>query len=205
MGKGETKRPREKLPFAEEVYSMLHDLVWILTVVTIVFVFLIRIVGVDGSSMYPTLEDHDYLFLRSNGVDSTYRQGDIVVLTVPSFDEHPIVKRVIATEGQTVDIDFYAGTVYVDGQRLDEPYIFEPTFLNYSSGLTYPATVPEGCIFVMGDNRNNSTDSRYAPIGMVDTRYVMGTVFFRIFPGQNTDAHGNLTGGRDMSRIGTVK
>lgn len=191
--------------FAYELYSILHDFAYILAAVTIVFVFVVRLVGVSGSSMFPTLVDHDYMLLQSNFLSADYEKGDIVVMTVPAFGSEPIVKRIIATEGQTVDIDFDAGVVYVDGQVLEEDYIYEPTFLDYSDGLSYPATVPEGCVFVMGDNRNHSTDSRYAPVGMVDTRRIMGKVFCIGLPGQQTDAYGNVIGGRDFSRIGGAK
>ena len=209
MDTEERMETEEKRDWRFEIYEAFHDFVWILSFVTVLFVFAIRLVGVDGSSMYPTLYDHDYLLLASNVIDSNYKSGDIVVLSksipeVPQLDQTPIVKRVIATEGQTIDIDFSTGRVSVDGEMLNEPYIYQPTYRNYEYGLTYPATVPEGCVFVMGDNRNNSTDSRYAPIGMVDTRYIMGTVLFRIFPGGNTDAYGAKTGGRDFSRIGIV-
>ncbi len=182
-----------------ELYTLLHDLVYILGFVTILFVFAIRLVGVSGSSMYPTLNNRDFLILLSNVFYSEPERGDIVVLTVPAFETEPIVKRVIATEGQTVDIDFEAGEVYVDGVLQQEPYINEPTHRDYELGLEYPAVVPEGCIFVLGDNRNNSTDSRYAPVGMVDKRYVLGKVLFLIFPGAD-----EATEQRDFSRIGTV-
>ena len=192
---------------AAEIYGILHDFAYILAAVTVIFVFVVRLVGVDGSSMFPTLVNRDYMLLQSNflcGTDN-YEYGDIVVLTVPTFGENPIVKRIIATEGQTIDIDFEAGTVSVDGTILDEPYIYEPTYRNYDDGLTYPATVPEGCVFVMGDNRNNSTDSRYAPVGMVDTRRIMGRVSCIAFPGRQTDVYGYVVGEPDFSRIGGVK
>ena len=99
-----------------------------------------------------------------------------MVLREESFLEEPIVKRVIATEGQTVDIDFEAGVVYVDGEALDEPYINEPTYME--EGTEFPLTVPEGCIFVMGDNRNHSSDSRDSRLGTVDTRCVLGKAVF---------------------------
>ena len=196
---------KDKKGIAREIYSILHDFAYILAAVTILFVFLVRLVGVDGSSMFPTLVDRDYMLLKSNFISRDYENGDIVVLTAPTFGQNPIVKRVIATEGQTVDIDFENGVVSVDGQVLEEDYIYEPTYRNYDDGLTYPATVPEGCVFVLGDNRNNSTDSRYAPVGMVDTRRIMGEVMCICFPGRQTDAYGYVVGGRDFSRFGGVK
>lgn len=91
-----------------------------------------------------------------------------------------MVKRVIATEGQTIEIDFDRGRVYVDGELLDEPYIAEPT--HNQLDFQGPQTVPEGCVFVMGDNRNASSDSRRAQIGMVDERLIVGKVLLRVFP-----------------------
>lgn len=201
------EQPKQKrVGLLWEIYSILHDFSFILVAVTILFVFIIRFVGVDGNSMFPTLHDRDYMLLASNFWNTDYKQGDIVVITVPNvFDSHPIVKRVIATEGMEVDIDFGRGEVRVDGKILDEPYIFEPTRLNYESGMSYPLTVPEGCVFVMGDNRNHSTDSRYAPLGTVDTRRIMGKVFCIALPGKDTDELGNITGGRNFSRFGLVK
>ncbi len=167
----------------KDIFTMLHDFVWILAVVTLVFVFVIRLVAVSGPSMTPTLKDGEYVLLRSNFLCCSYRPGDVVVATVPGFDaSRPIVKRVIATEGQTVDIDFSTGEVRVDGEVQDEPYINEPTLTNFDDGLTYPVTVPEGCVFLMGDNRNHSSDSRYAPIGCVETDNILGKVILRIFP-----------------------
>ena len=107
------------------------------------------------------------------------------------------MKRIIATEGQTVDIDYATGSVFVDGVLLDEPYINELTFLD--EGMTFPVQVPEGSVFVMGDNRNNSSDSRNPQLGTVDVRYIIGKAEFLIFPG--TDAY---TEKRDFSRIGRI-
>ena len=195
----------EKKPsFGAEIYSILRDFAVILAAVTVLFVFVVRFVGVSGSSMYPTLVDKDYMLLLSSFMSNDYKNGDIVVMTVPSFSRDPIVKRIIATEGQTVEIDFETSSVWVDGERLEEPYIFEPTALNYADGMTYPATVPEGCVFVMGDNRNHSADSRYPTIGMVDTRRVMGKVLCILLPGRRTNNRGEIIGGRDLSRIGAV-
>ncbi len=178
---GEEKKPAN---YALDFYNWIHDLAVCLTFVTIFFVFCIRLVGVVGVSMTPTLLEGDHVALLSNFFYHDIKNGDIVVLRVPSYDEdQAIVKRVIATEGQTVDIDFDAGTVTVDGVTLDEPYINEPmTWPSYYMTWEYPITVPEGCIFVMGDNRNHSTDSRDPSIGMVDTRYVLGKVIATVWP-----------------------
>ena len=102
------------------------------------------------------------------------------MLRKDTFQKEPIIKRVIATEGQTIDIDFNAGIVYVDGKALDEPYVNSPT--NNQLDFTGKVTVPENCVFVMGDNRNDSTDSRSSLIGCVDKRYIMGKVLLRILP-----------------------
>ena len=203
------QQPKAKVPKGYEAFSMLQDLVYMLSVITILFVFFFRLVGVDGSSMYPTFVDQDYLVLESNVLYRDIEAGDIVVMNVPYFEnEGPIVKRVIATGGQTVDIDFDAGEVYVDGARLDEPYTFEPTYESYGAygvSLDYPVTVPKGSIFVMGDNRNHSADSRFAPVGCVDESCVLGKVLLIVFPGEQTDQYGSVTGKRQFSRIGAAE
>lgn len=198
----------EKLSPACEAYGMLHDWVYVLAVLTVIFVFFFRLVGVDGSSMYPTLVDHDYLVLESNFLYQNVEAGDIVVMSVDCFkDDGPIVKRVIATGGQVVDIDFDTGSVYVDGVLQEETYIFEPTYRSYEElglALEYPVTVPEGSVFVMGDNRNHSADSRYSPCGCVDESRILGKVLLIIVPGRQTNEYGEIVGGREFGRIGTV-
>ena len=205
------KKADRKSSAVKEFYLLLHDVVYLLAAVTLIFVFLVRLVGVKGDSMMPTLWNQDFVLLESNflyhGDDLNY--GDIVVLNVPYYEEReegPIVKRVIATEGQTVQIDFESGAVYVDGVMLTESYISEPTAYNWDGelGLQYPAVVPENCIFVLGDNRNNSMDSRFASIGMIDERCVLGRVFFIAMPGQVVDDYGNVIMPRDWGRIGLV-
>ena len=128
--------------------------------------------------MVPTLQNGNQLLVSN--LFYTPEKGDIVILTKDSFMTSPIVKRVIATEGDTVDIDFETGEVSVNGEVLDETYIAEKTQTHFD--MDFPQTVPEGCIFVMGDNRNHSTDSRCEALGMVDTRYVIGKVLMRIYP-----------------------
>lgn len=195
--------------FAYEIFSLLHDVVYILAAVTIIFVFIVRLVGVDGESMLPTLHNRDYVLLESNFLygDDDVEHGDIVVLNVPYYKDHgPIVKRVIATEGQTVDIDFDSGVVYVDGVMLEESYTYTPTNANWDPpySLEYPAVVPENCVFVLGDNRNGSTDSRFAPVGMIDKSCILGKVFLILLPGETRNDYGHVTDPRDWSRIGAV-
>ncbi|MCD8322255.1 MAG: signal peptidase I [Oscillospiraceae bacterium] len=161
-----------------ESYEWIQCLVLALIACVLLFVFVARVIDVVGYSMVPTLDDGDKIIITRWAGD--YEQGDIVVLRKETLREEPIVKRVIAVEGQTVDIDFTLGIVYVDGVALDEPYVNELTYTQ--EDFEGPITVPEGCVFVMGDNRNNSTDSRDARVGCVDTRYIMGKVVFRIMP-----------------------
>lgn len=162
-----------------DIYNTLSDVVVCLIFVTVLFVFAIRLVGVVGDSMYPTLHNGDKLTLLSNFLYEP-EVGDIVVLQALSYDDDPIVKRIIADEGQTIDIDFSTGDVTVDGVLLDEPYINMPT--TRAEGMEFPLTVPENCIFVMGDNRENSTDSRYPGIGCIDKRYVLGKALQIVLP-----------------------
>ncbi len=149
--------------------------------VAVVFMFLFRTVGVVGTSMYPTLDDNDRIILTASYGEP--ENGDIVVTCQPSKSPlipDVLVKRVIATEGQTVDIDFSNGIVYVDGVALDEPYINEKTHDRES--FDKPVTVPEGHVFVMGDNRNASTDSRDDRVGFIREEYILGEALFRIAP-----------------------
>ena len=163
-----------------DLYFWLQALVMALVGLILVFTFIGRIIGMDGSSMMPTLHDHDMLLLQSIGY--TPESGDVVVLSKKSFREgQPIVKRVIAVGGQTVDIDYQTGAVYVDGEALDEPYLNEPMEEPWYEDLT-SVTVPEGSVFVMGDNRNHSNDSRDVTLGTVDTRYLLGKAEFICFP-----------------------
>ena len=159
-------------------FDWLQCVVAALVACILIFVFVGRTVGVEGISMQQTLLEGDRLIISR--LFYTPKYGDIVVLRKDAFKDEPIIKRVIATEGQTVDIDFAAGIVYVDGVALDEPYANTPT--NVREDFTEPVTVPEGCVFVMGDNRNHSTDSRTEVIGCVDTRYILGKALFRLTP-----------------------
>lgn len=164
-----------------EVYDWIHCIIFALVFCVLLFVFGARMVNVVGHSMVPTLEQNDKVIISNLFYHP--KQGDIVVLRKQTLMDEPIVKRIIATEGQTVDIDFDDGVVYVDGKALDEPYVNAP--VHDRENFEGKITVPKGSVFVMGDNRNASTDSRDARLGCVDTRYIMGRVYFTLFPVKN--------------------
>lgn len=186
----------ERIP-GREAYEWARSLVAAVLIITLVFTFAVRMMGVSGPSMIPTLQDGDRLIVINAALCGAYRVGEIVIARKESFDEKPIVKRVIATEGQTVDIDFDLGRVYVDGVLLEEDYINDLTYLE--EGTEFPLTVPEGSVFLMGDNRNHSNDSRDVNLGTVDTRHVIGKAVVLIFPGED-----EITEKRDFGRIGVI-
>ncbi len=195
----EQKKPKKNPVY--DLYSLLHDLVYILAGITLIFVFCVRLVGVNGESMRPTFEHQDYLALESNVIMGELEYGDIIVARKLSFrGGEPIVKRVIATEDQHISIRWDENGVirtYVDGVALDEDYIRESMREIYS--LPIDITVPEGYLFVMGDNRNKSADSRDAELGLIHESEVLGKVLCVVFPGPDP-----VTGERELDRIGAV-
>ena len=194
------QRSEEPMSLQQSLMLYLHDMIYMLAAVMIVFLLLFRIVIVSGSSMYSTLWNGDWLLVTSSIFYKDPQAGDIIVASKDSFnDGEPIIKRVIAIEGQTVDIDFGAGIVYVDGVPLEEDYTYTPT--NVQEGIIFPITIADGCIFVMGDNRNGSKDSRHPDIGMIDTREILGKAVFLVFPGTGEDGN---EAPRDFDRIGAV-
>ena len=189
---------RLKRDGGRNLYDWVGTVAAVALMAVIIFTFAVRLVLVDGPSMRETLQHGDCLAVLNAPLCGTPEAGDIVILRKESFrDGAPIVKRIVATEGQTVDIDFDAGTVYVDGQLLEETYIREPTHLE--EGLEFPVTVPEGCVFVLGDNRNDSDDSRDPDLGPVDTREILGRAVALLFPGVTA-----ASGERDFGRIGPL-
>lgn len=161
-----------------DIFDWIEALVSALVTVILLFTFCFRIVGVEGSSMVPTLHNGDRVIIT--GVFYTPKAGDIVVLNKPNLTSKPFIKRIIATEGQTVDIDYNSGTVIVDGHPLKEEYIKEP--ISNRGDVVFPVVVPQNEVLVMGDNRNGSTDSRSTLFGTVDVRYIMGHAIIKIFP-----------------------
>jgi len=173
--------PQEK--FRRSVLEWVETIVMAIVLVAVVFTFVVRIITVDGGSMKPTYHDGDRVLV--SGFAGEIRKGDVVII-VNALDE-PIIKRVVATAGQTVDFDLALGEVTVDGVPLmGEEFGIENgiTMVPDLPGqvLEFPQTVPENCVFVLGDNRGNSTDSRYLEVGMVDHRNILGKVIFNVYP-----------------------
>ena len=175
------------------VLAYLHDLTYLLCGILLVFLLLFRVVVVSGSSMKNTLINGDYILLLNNAFYSDPQRGDIVVASKKAFEYgSPIIKRVIATEGQTVIIDGVNDKIYVDGEELKEDYI-DTSFLDYDN---LQVTVEKGCVFVMGDNRMNSKDSRSTEIGQIDRREILGKAIFLFLPGKEP-----VTKTRDFKRM----
>ena len=177
----DTAKPDGGRGFSAGVYEWAESLVFAIVVVVLIFSFIFRVVTVNGESMLPNYHQDDRLIVSA--VAPEIEQGDVVVV-VDILDD-PIIKRVVATQGQTVDI--HDGSVYVDGVRFDdEGYNVERGIttpgITSLSPLEFPQVVPEGCVFVLGDNRSVSRDSRYTDVGMVDERKILGKALLNIYP-----------------------
>lgn len=193
------KKTEEKLTWQQNLVMYMHDLSYMLIAIVLLFLLVFRVIVVSGDSMMQTLIDGDYLLLLSNVFYREPQQGDIIVASKDSFDNgDAIIKRVIATEGQIVDIDFENGIVYVDGLPIDEPYINNLT--TRAEGVLFPLIVEEGCIFVLGDNRAVSKDSRHPEIGLIDKREVLGKALVLMVPGVD-----EFTEKRDFDRTGAIR
>ena len=164
---------------SKELYDWIYCLLFALIVAVLLFSFVVHPIDVVGSSMVPTLHNGDKMLV--SGLFYKPKAGDVVVFKKDEYDPNKaLVKRVIATEGQEINMDFANGIVYIDGEPIAEPYINELTFNKLD--FIGPKTVPEGCVFVMGDNRNASVDSRKKEIGMLDNRLILGRAYYVIFP-----------------------
>ncbi|MBR5202961.1 MAG: signal peptidase I [Clostridia bacterium] len=160
----------------ETTYEIASVLLTAILAVGIIFTFFFKMSTVSGQSMENTLRNGDNLLITS--ITTQIKQGDVVVVSQPNGYEKVLIKRVIAVGGQTVTFDSKTGKTIIDGEIIDEPYIKEKARYTYSMSKTY--VVPYGKIFVMGDNRNNSADSRDVAVGMIDENYVMGKVLYRL-------------------------
>ena len=178
------KAAREKEEKGAELFYMLQTLVTAVSAMILLFTFVVRVNQVKGHSMDNTLQPNELMLVWHLGY--TPKAGDIVIVNRPNVDilqGEAIVKRVIAVGGQAVDIDYGSGTVYVDGVALDEPYIKETMYLPGSPYMQQTHfDIPEGSVFVMGDNRNNSTDSRNEAVGPVEERFILGHAVLGLWP-----------------------
>ena len=183
----------------DTVYDWARSLIAAVVGVVLLFTFLVRLIGVSGPSMQNTLYTGDRILVL-NSLLCDFQPGDVVVVNAYNAPlDETLVKRIIAVGGQTVDIDFITGTVYVDGVALEEDYIKEEYWDLYAENGVNHITVPEGHIYVMGDNRNGSSDSRDPALGVVDVRCVIGQAVVLAFPGPD-----EATGQRDFGRVGLM-
>ena len=197
----EAESTEEKKPETMEdaLYSWGQALVTAVVGVVILFTFFFRLIGVNGPSMQDTLYTGDRLLVINSLLCGEYKSGDVVVARNYNAElSETIVKRIVAVGGQTVDIDFAAGVVYVDGQAMDEPYVKEPTYK--PEGIQFPVTLAEDEVFLMGDNRNHSTDSRSDTLGPVNVGYLQGKAVFLLIPGQTPEL-----AAREWGRVGPVR
>lgn len=178
-----SKKEKAKSNFIWDIYDYLEIIVMSFAIIFVIYSFFFRLTVVEGESMEDTLHDKDLLFISD--FMYTPQTGDIVVLhdtSLTGLYREPLVKRVIATGGQVLDIDFNTWTVTVDGEVIDEPYIKLATDQTITSSFTFPMTIPENEVFVMGDNRNHSGDSRSLSVGTIDERCIIGKAYFRVRP-----------------------
>lgn len=168
-----------KKSFTKTVIEFLSVISTSIVAIMIIFTFVFRIVGVSGPSMMNTLNNGDWLVVSAFITEP--ERGDIVIITQPNSFNEPIVKRVIAVGGDTIDIDFKTATVSINGKVINEPYLGSPT-TDDEHAWQYPLTLKEGQVFVMGDNRQHSSDSRSPYIGLIDENYILGQVLFRFSP-----------------------
>ncbi|MBE6963797.1 MAG: signal peptidase I [Ruminococcaceae bacterium] len=192
----ETEKKRETVD--RGWYEYLQLLVTVIVALVLLFSFVIRFVNVDGVSMQNTLQHGDRMLVLNGWLCGDYERGDIVIAAKNGFENgSPVVKRVIAVGGQTVDIDFPAGIVYVDGVPLEEPYIKEATHLR--EGVEFPLILQEDELFLLGDNRNESKDSRHPDLGAVKEGNIIGRAVFLVLPGKTEGL-----GKREWSRISAL-
>lgn len=194
----EEAEEKKKDSLESTLYCWAQAVVTAVVGVILLFTFAVRLISVSGPSMQDTLYTGDRLLVL-NAMYCDFKAGDVVVINDYNAElDDTLVKRIVAVGGQTVDVDFSTGTVYVDGQALDEPYIKEPTYT--PEGVGFPLTLAEDEVFVMGDNRNHSTDSRDTRLGPVKKGYLQGKALLLLTPGKTPD-----TEKADWGRVGVVR
>lgn len=168
----------DNIGFAKkDLYDVIQVFLQSIIIIALLFMFVMRFSVVNGASMNPTLQDRDWLILSN--IDFQKERGDVIVVSQPNEMEEVLIKRIVALEGETVDITL-DGKVTINGTVLEEPYVADA--VKERGNVSFPHVVGKNCVFVMGDNRNHSTDSRYQGVGDVDVRYVVGEAKFRLFP-----------------------
>lgn len=173
------QRPENTL--VSSCFEWMEALIPAILAVLLLFTFLFRVITVNGPSMEPNLWNGYRLLVSCT--DTALTRGDIVVIDAKGTSLGDVlVKRVIATEGQTINIDFQAGTVFVDGAQLDESAYIINGITKNQYDVKFPQTVPAGCVFVLGDNRTVSEDSRFQAVGMIEKRYIIGKVELILSP-----------------------
>ena len=190
-------KKEKKFNVFEEVLDWLESFVFASFIVLLIFIFVFRTVVVDGASMNPTLYNSQRLILTH--FNYTPEKGDIIVCNSPGLNK-TIIKRCIGVAGDTVVVNYESGTVMVNGEKIDEPYLdaskpmidmpyFDDTYRISESAYEY--VVPEGTVFAMGDNRNGSNDSRSADVGFISTEDILGHAVFRFFIGYDENGNKN--------------
>lgn len=169
---------RETFDIKKEAFGWIESITISVVVVALLYVFIGRTVMVDGSSMLTTLHDTDRIV--TTPIYDELKPGDVVGIS--QRGDITLIKRVIAIGGQTVDMDYENGCVLINGEPLEEAYVREKMHQPLGDSIEFPLTVPEGYVFVMGDNRNHSTDSRSPNVGLIDVRNVFGKAIWRIYP-----------------------
>ena len=162
------------------VYDWVKCIIFAISIVVICLTFVFRLVDVEGHSMNDTLFTKDKVVVTSLFYQP--KNNDIVVISHGAEYKKPIIKRVIATEGQTLKLDYENEKIIVDGIEIAEPYIKESTFSGFYGNMTPPEVIPEGKVFVLGDNRRISLDSRTTEVGLIDVKDVIGKAQFVAFP-----------------------
>ena len=179
---------------SSNIYDWVNSILVAVVAVVVLLTFCFSLIDVDGQSMEPTLINTDKVIVTN--LFYTPENGDVVVISHAEHYDDPLVKRVIATEGQTLKIDFATNEVFVNGELVEENYIQGTTI---EGDTEIPEVIPEGKVYVMGDNRSNSLDSRYEKIGLVDEDSIIGKAQFVIIP--HTYKEGSMKPVFDITKI----